>query len=299
LPCLVDMDSMVWPWLRPHESLSEVGVANTSLLSASIHAGKTLNIENDELSVRSLRSLIVLEELLSRSAPVSAQDLGQSVQLPKQTLHRILGTLTDAGFLQREVDRASYVPGPRLRRMSMGLVASRRGREVRMAVLNSLSGDIGETCNLSLPSDDGMIYLERVETEWPLRIQLPIGSTVPFHCTASGKLYLSTLPQAQLDVFLRTGAFEQNTNNTLTSPEALRAEIERIALAGYSEDNEEFILGMVAISVPVVDLDNRLMAGLAIHAPSARLSMVNARSHIDRLKNAAADLSAVLCDWSE
>lgn len=255
-----------------------------------------MTIENDELSVRSLRPLLVLEELLSRTDPVSAQELGQSVQLPKQTLHRILATLTDAGFLQREVDRATYVPGPRLRRMSMGLVASRRGREVRMAILNSLSSDVGETCNLSLPSDDGMIYLERVEAEWPLRIQLPIGSIVPFHCTASGKLYLSSLPSTQLDVFLNAGALQQNTANTITNPPLLKTELEQIAASGYSQDNEEFILGMVAISVPVVDLNNQLMAGLAIHGPSARLSIEKARSYVERLKSAAVDLSVALCD---
>lgn len=256
-----------------------------------------MTTDPQELATRSLRAVLVLEALVKVAAPVSAQELGRIVGLPKQTLHRILITLTDAGFLQREVNSITYVPGPRLRRMSPGLLASGRGREVRLAILNSLASDLGETCNLCIPDDDGMIYLERVETDWPLRIQLPIGTKVPFHCTASGKLHLSTLPAAQLSLFLKAGRFDGSTENTMTNPAELKMEVERIKAAGHAEDNGEFIQGMVAVSVPVLDLDNNLMACLAVHGPSARLSIKDARGHVDRLRQAAADLSAALCDW--
>ena len=64
---------------------------------------------------------------------------------------------------------------------------------VRQTVLNALAEDVGETCNIAMPERHAMVYLDRVETKWPLRIQLPVGTEVPFHCTASGKMYLSSL----------------------------------------------------------------------------------------------------------
>lgn len=257
-----------------------------------------MTTDSQELATRSLRAVLVLEALVKVAAPVTAQELGRIVGLPKQTLHRILITLTEAGFLQREVDSISYVPGPRLRRLSPGLLASGRGREVRLAILSSLANDLGETCNLSIPDDEGMIYLERVETDWPLRVQLPIGSKVPFHCTASGKLYLSTLPSTQLNLMLKAGRFTESTESTMTNPAELKMEVERIRRTGYAEDNGEFIQGMVAVSVPVFDFDKNLMACLAVHGPSARLSIERARTHVERLQLAASDLTAALCDWT-
>ena len=62
----------------------------------------------DELATRSLRALIVLEEVVAHSSPVTAFAIGKKVDLPKQTLHRILTTLTNAGFLQKEIDSVSY-----------------------------------------------------------------------------------------------------------------------------------------------------------------------------------------------
>ena len=132
-----------------------------------------------------MRTLLVLEAVLGFDAPVSAQALGKVVDLPKQTLHRILVALTESGFLQREVDSAVYYPGPRLQRMGTELLASAPGRNIRTAILSRLATEVGETCNLCIAATDHMIYLERVETDWPLRVQLPIGSRVPLHCTAS------------------------------------------------------------------------------------------------------------------
>lgn len=252
-----------------------------------------------DYSNRSLRTLLVLEALLKFSGPVSTQVLGQVVDLPKQTLHRILNSLTEQGFLQREIDRSVFYPGPRLQKLGTGLLASAPSRRIRTAILTRLASEMGETCNLSIADADCMIYLERVETDWPLRIQLPIGSKVPLHCTASGKLYLSTLNSDQLGILLGNIELTSQTGNTICDFEVLHAELERTRANGYAEDNQEFIDGMVAISVPVVHKDTgALLACLAVHGPSPRLTLEKLRSCVPRLNEASADLSAALNAWS-
>lgn len=253
----------------------------------------------DELNTRSLRALIVLEEVVSHTSPVTAFTIGKKVDLPKQTLHRILMTLTKAGFLQKEIDSISYTPGRRLKRFSVDILSAASGREVRMAILNKLARDLGETCNLVVPSDDGMVYFERVETHWPLRIELPIGSTVPFHCTASGKLYLSSLSPSKLKRLVKSLYLQQNTDNTLADPQALLEDVRRIRDQGHSEDNQEFIHGMLAVAVPVLDRQGNMLASLAVHGPSARLTMEVARGHIERLRQAANDLAGAIFDESD
>jgi IclR family acetate operon transcriptional repressor len=145
--------------------------------------------------------------------------------------------------------------------------------------------------NIALPDRDAMIYLERVETKWPLRIQLPVGTHVPFHCTASGKMYLSSLNTTFLDRYLNAARLTANTERSIIDPDALRTEVRLTRQRGYAEDNEEFMEGMIAIAMPVLDDQDRLQATVSFHAPTVRLSLEQARAHADRLRKAAHELT--------
>lgn len=243
-----------------------------------------------------MRLLAILEEVARLGVPATPTEVNKAIGLPKQTLHRLFSNLEEHGYLQREHDGRSYSPGPKFRAMAIGVMSSTRVRAARLAVMNALAKDIGETCNLVLPGRHAMIYLDRVETDWPLRIQLPIGSEVPLHCTSSGKLYLSSLSKTRLQRILNAGGFEKMTERTITDPKALAAEIDRIRKAGYSQDNEEFMEGMIALAVPVKDSQGRMVCSLAFHAPTPRMSLKEAHQHLDRLRLAADELSRIIVD---
>ena len=249
-----------------------------------------------EETPRSLRLLLILEEIARIGTPATPTEINKSIRLPKQTLHRSFGTLEEWGFLQREHDGRSFSPGPRMRAMLLGVLSSTRISSARLAIMSRLAEDIGETCNLAVPGRNYMVYLDRVETHWPLRIQLPIGTRVPFHCTASGKLYLSTLTRARLEHVLDNTKLERMTPKTKTSKKSLLAEIDRIRTQGYSEDNEEFISTMVALAAPIVDENKRFVSTLSVHAPTPRLSLDEARKHLPRLHRAANELSMLLTE---
>jgi len=241
-----------------------------------------------------LRLLLVLEELAAGGVPVTPTEINDRLGLPKPTIHRLFATLETEGFLQRDLDGRSYSPGPRLRRLAGGILSSLRIRTARQAILKQLSRTIGETCNLALPDRDAMIYLERVETEWPLRIQLPIGTRVPFYCTASGKMYLSTLAPNHLNRYIAATPLEPRTPNTLTSPAALMDELSAVRAQGHALDREEFMADMIALAVPIGDAHGRLMATLSFHAPTQRFDIDRALDHLEALHAAAADLSALV-----
>ena len=244
----------------------------------------------------SMRHLLILEEVARVGVPVTPTEINRSIGMPKQTLHRLFASLEEEGFLQREHDGRSYSPGYRLRAMATGVMSSTHVRAARLAVMKALARNIGETCNLSVPGRHAMIYLDRVETDWPLRVQLPVGTEVPLHCTASGKLYLSTLSKSRLQRILNAGGFEKMTGHTMTDPHELAVEVERIRKAGYSQDNQEFMAGMVAIAVPVNDFHGRMVASLAFHAPTPRMSMEAALTHLGTLREAGNELSRIIID---
>jgi len=255
--------------------------------------------ETGEQIGRNIRLLLILEEVARLGVPATPSEINQRIGLPKQTLYRLFTTLEDEGFIQREHDGRSFSPGPRLRTLSHGVISSTRVRAARLMVMQALAADIGETCNLVIPDRHNMLYLDRVETAWPLRVQLAVGSRVPLHCTASGKMYLSSLPQQRRERILATGRFERKTPQTLVDPDALRTELDRTWKQGFAEDNEEFIKGMVAVATPVEDGAGRLVACLAFHAPTLRMPMSEAHRHIDRLRDAASELSQLIADDEE
>ncbi len=241
-----------------------------------------------------LRLLLVLERMAEAGVPVTPTEVNQGLGLPKPTIHRLFATLEAEGFIQREIDGRGFSPGRRLRNMATGVLSSLRIRTARVAILSRLAEEIGETCNISLPDRDEMIYLDRIETKWPLRIQLPVGSRVPFYCTASGKLYLASLDDKHLKAYLKAIRLEPRTPATLVTPEALLAECARIRAQGYATDNEEFMEGMVALAVPIKDANGRLVATLSFHAPVQRITIDHVTDHLDTMQQAAEQLSRLI-----
>jgi len=247
--------------------------------------------QKDHQIPTNLRLLMVMEEVAKRGVAVKPADLIDALGLPKPTVHRLLQTAESEGFLQRDLDGRSYGPGPRLRALAVSTMSSEHLRTARLTILRGVAEEIGETCNLATPDREGMTYLDRVETEWPLRIQLPIGTQVPFHCTASGKMYLSTLRPHVLRAVLTARPLEQPTPRTLIDLDKIKDELEATRQRGYSTDNEEFMAGMTALAVPVWDGNGKLMATLSVHAPMQRRTLVELMDYLPALHRGAKDLT--------
>ena len=167
-------------------------------------------------------------------------------------------------------------------------------RGLRHAVLAQLVEAIGETCNFTTQDGTEVLYLDRVEAKWPLRLTLDVGSHVPLHCTASGKLFLAMMPAEEREAVIERIALPRMTARTLVTKKALRAECEAIAAAGHSCDREEFIAGLIAVAVPVGSPNGPVRAAIAVHAPTARMSLKQALAKLAALKAAAAKMQELV-----
>jgi IclR family acetate operon transcriptional repressor len=122
-----------------------------------------------------------------------------------------------------------------------------------------------------------VLYLDRVEAPWPWRLTLDVGAHVPLHCTASGKLFLAFMDEPQREAMLRTLPSASPSPRTASPPaEALRQACAAIRDQGYASDREEFVLGLVAIALPVRDKLGEVRAALAVHGPAGRLPLEQA-----------------------
>ena len=241
-----------------------------------------------------LRVLKILEVLGESERSMTPTEINRELGLPKQTIHRLCTTLEDEGYLVRETNGKRFQPSSRVKHIAAGILYNSRSQMATRQVLIGVASAVKETVNLVKPEDKGMMYLDRVETDWPFRIQLPVGSQVPFHCTASGKTYLASLSRSLREQVVSGLTLEAHTPNTFVDKEKFLRELANIAKQGFAIDNEEFMKGMVALAVPIFDERSRYCAALAFHGPTQRVSMEYLLSQRQLLKTAAGQLSQTI-----
>jgi DNA-binding IclR family transcriptional regulator len=242
-----------------------------------------------------LRLLDLLDLLSRQEQPLALPEVVTLCGWPKPTVHRMLGQLEAGGWLVREPDGRRYVLAARTLRLAEAALSTSTRQGVRHAVLRQLVAEVGESCNLTALSGADVVYLDRVEAAFPLRLDLQPGTRVPLHCSASGKLFLAAMPARQRQALIDSLPLTRYTAHTLSQREALEAELQRIRHDGYAVDAEEFVEGLVCVAVPVRGADQRpVRCALALQAPSARMDLNQARQQLPKLLAAATALGRTL-----
>jgi DNA-binding IclR family transcriptional regulator len=139
--------------------------------------------------------------------------------------------------------------------------------------MQTLHEELGETVNLSVRHEDEVVYIERTSNSSAMmRVVQIVGARAPLHVTAVGKIFLAADgPERSADYARRSG-LPRLTDNTLTDPEALGVELEKIRRQGYAFDNEEAEKGVSCIGAGIYNDEAKLVAGLSVSAPSDRLN---------------------------
>lgn len=238
-----------------------------------------------------VRAFRIIEIIAKADRPLSLTEIVDQIELPKQTVHRLLKQLESAWLVTRTMPDRHYECSARVRQMAVDMLMTAGPAAARRAILQELADRVQETCNLSISSGDNIVYLDRIETNWPQRFVLSPGSRVPYHCTASGKLLLSLLPKQQREHLLKQLPLRSSTGQTITDLDQLRQELAEARKNRLSFNNEEFMPGMVAVAVPIMRDKTRAYAALAIQAPSERTPINKLLEFLPELR-AAADKMA-------
>lgn len=255
--------------------------------SAADRSRLELAVENSS----TLKAFAVLEMLVANGKPMTLAELMQVTGMPKASLYRTLSLFEEARLVIRESNGRSYAAGPRLARFGLEILRHDSVAGVRRTILRRLVSEVGETCNLAMLNKGELIYVDRVEADWPLRLHLPVGSALPAHCSASGKLLMAYKPPAERAQLVAAMPLTRFTERTVCDRQLLATELDRIAANGYSLDNEEFVLGVACVAVPVRAPDGDVVAAVAVHAATARLPLARAIEFVPTLHEAAAAIA--------
>ncbi|CAG2129174.1 Pectin degradation repressor protein KdgR [compost metagenome] len=236
----------------------------------------------------------ILEALGEHVRALSLSELAELTTMPKQTVHRVVRQLEELGLIARETGSDRFIFGARLRQIGVSALSAPRQSLATRQILTELVAEIGETCNIGVLDGEQVLYVDRVECHWPLRVQLRPGSRVPSHCTAIGKLLLAHLPGAQRRELLPRLELAAFTRNTLVTVPDLEAALATIRGQGYAINQEEDSLGLNAMAVPVRDASGKVLAALAVHAPTARLPLDEMLARRPLLEAAAGKVAEIL-----
>jgi len=226
---------------------------------------KTYNVRAVE------RAMQILSSFDGNHAERGVSEIAQTTGLHKATAHRIIMTLLNGGFLERTPDGERFRLGLRAVELGLGALRDLDFRQAAFPYMQQLVERFQETCDLGIFDRGRVLYVEVVHSEHSLTIAARVGRHLPAHCTASGRVFLAFLPSEVVEPTLNA-PLTAYTEKTITSPARLREELEATRQRGYALDDEEFEVGIRAVSAPIWDIDGNLIAALSMPGPTNRIT---------------------------
>lgn len=210
-------------------------------------------------------SALLIHIIEAASAPLLSQ-LAAAHDLPKSTTSRLLAALERQGLIQRD-HLGAFLPGTVLNRF-----ARQRNHELDLVsrmrpVLQALAEKSGETANLAVAGNGFVELIDQVDGRYLLGATNWLGTEVPYHCSALGKILL-----AYGTVKIPTGRLEKRAPRTITTRPKLLDELERVRRQGFAIIKDELEEGLVAVAAPIRESDGSVIGAISISGPTPRLS---------------------------
>jgi DNA-binding IclR family transcriptional regulator len=230
------------------------------------------------------RTLGILEALAASDRRLSLADLAKDLDIPKSSLHALIGTLQDWGWVETDSSGRHFGLGVRALLVGTSYVDSDDIVAATRDALDWLSETVGETVHLGRLDGPDIVYLAKRESTHPLRLFSAIGRRLPAHATALGKVLLAERTEAELDRILPE-SLPRLSDNTITDRAALRRELDRTRTRGWARDNQENATGIRCLAVAVGD-DKPPVNAISCSVPVVRLDSKRERDIIDKLMRA-------------
>ncbi|AOB30139.1 IclR family transcriptional regulator [Bordetella sp. H567] len=213
--------------------------------------------------------MTVLQSVADAAGPVAMGDLVRACGYPRGTVYRIVAALSQQGLIAETTGAAAggtvrYGLGPRLLQLASRAWSQLDLRAALADDLQALRDETGETVHLAVPAGTEMIYIDKLESQGPVRMASRVGGRLALHCTAAGKAYLAALPPDEAEPLIAGLALATRMPNTITDRDALRRELARIRQRGYAVDDEENERGIVCYSVAISGQGGRPLACVSV-----------------------------------
>lgn len=250
---------------------------------------------SDNGFVRSVERVAALLEVLSqRRSPMRMIEIAQALDLPKSTTHGLLQTLQAKELVVRD-DNQRYRLSLRLFSLAATALELVDLPELARPAMEELSGRTGGTCNLAVLDGHHVLYIEKVEHRDSLvRLVTHVGTRIPAHVTALGKVLVDALPEAEREQWLTEHVFDRMTDHTLTSAETFREDLMGIAKRGFALDNQELHSAITGFAAPIRDHTGTVVAALSLTYLGSNMNAAEKKKLGSQIVQAADAVSTAL-----
>ena len=213
------------------------------------------------------RGLVILEELAEAPDGLGITELAAKHTMDKGNMSRLMQTLANYGFAEKDPQTRRYVLGPQIVRLSRAVLTRMPLRDAAKPFLDQLVAQTGECAHLAILAQHQALYIDQVDSPSVLRVTTGVGTLAPLYCTALGKILLAfggAQKPAEMPAF---------TLRTITDPTLLEHHLDQVRTLGYAVDDEEYLAGVRCIAVPVIDYRSKCIAAIGISGPANRLTL--------------------------
>ncbi len=217
--------------------------------------------------------LLLLEYLASQPTPPRLQDISEGLGIPQPTVLRYMNTLVNHGYVYREEQTLRYTMTWRICRLSHQVTSHAGIRDIAALIIRELSRRFESGACTATRQEDTLIYLD--VANYPansLNSLQHIGKGAPMHTTASGKVLLAAMSDAQIERYAVKNGLERLTRKTIVTLPALLSELREIRSAGYALDDEECEEGIRCVSAPLYDYTDKPAAAVSVFGKTEILS---------------------------
>jgi IclR family pca regulon transcriptional regulator len=234
------------------------------------------------------RGLLVLRAF-EKEAKLTIGRAAALTGLPRPAARRCLYTLEQLGYLAAR--DGEWQLRPLLLSLARAYLTSTRFAEAAQPRLDQLRDEVGESCSIGVFDEGEVVYIARSETQRIISIALSVGSRLPAYCTSMGRVLLAALEPAARAAYCAAAPFPVRTPFTLTTADAIAAELKRVDEAGYAVIDQEMEIGLRSIAVPVRDRTGKVVAALNVGVASSRTAPEDLIARIlPRLQSAAEEM---------
>lgn len=245
--------------------------------------------------VQAIDRAVAVLGCFSESRPqLQLREITQELGLNKSTVHGIISTLKFHGLIEQDPLTQKYRLGMYL--LQLAEIVSRSLDIVSIArpYLSELCRKMEETVHLGALDGAEVVYIDKIESTQSMRISTSLGARIPAYCTGVGKAMLAHLKDKQLELLLKDMQLKPITSNTITDPQALRDDLQRIRRRGYALDKEESAIGLSCVAAPIFDNHGNAAYALSLSGPTARLTPEKREKAILLITEAAEAISVRL-----
>ncbi|HHY42106.1 MAG TPA: IclR family transcriptional regulator [Thermoanaerobacterales bacterium] len=244
--------------------------------------------DNTVQSVR--RAMMILEELATEKEGLGVTELAKRINLHKSTVHRMLTTLLNQGYVEQTVSSDKYRLGMKLLFLGGAILERMDIRREAHDLLKELSEKVNETVHLVVPDGYRAIYIDKLDSNKTIRMYSQIGRIAPLHASAVGKVILAFSEESFIHKVIEKG-LTRFSAKTITEPKKLMEHLKKIRELGFAVDDEENEEGIRCVAAPIFDYTGKVIGAISVSGPTVTVTQEKIKEISESVVDCAKKIS--------